>query len=70
MSGGQAQGIADFGLRNEKRTGGRADGGTEGKNLRRQTSPRLPFCQSPRLNNPQYKIYNPQSLDSLVAPVV
>src|SRR5207237_8568121 len=31
----------------------REEGDTWGKNLRRQTSPHLPFSLSPRLNNPQ-----------------
>ena len=48
--------IAEFGLRNESRTGRRADGET-GRRLTTQIlSPRLPFSLSPRLNNPQSEI--------------
>ena len=45
-------------MRNEKQMGRRADWETGRKKLRRQTSPRLPFSLSPRLNNPQSEFRN------------
>src|SRR2546423_8122222 len=48
------------GFRNGKQTGGWADVETGRRKPRRQTSPSLPFCLSPRLNNPQSEIRIPQ----------